>query len=183
MVMQMQPFSTLILAQGGQAGAGAGAAPATGATASAPTGNQALVPLGIPTASKTTAVEGQALTPAGATTAPGAAKPAAFDPMMLYLMGGMLLLIIFTTWNGSRKEKKKREEMSTSLRKGDTVQMLGGIIGVVSEIRDDEVVVRMEEGKIRFAKSAVQGILKTSKDPKADSSLESKPAAVGAGTR
>lgn len=177
--MQMQ-FSTLILAQGGQAGAGAGAAPA----ASAPAGNQGLVPLGIPTASKTTAVEGQPLTPAGATTVPqGAAKPAAFDPMMLYLMGGMLLLIIFTTWNGSRKEKKKREEMSSSLRKGDTVQMLGGIIGVVSEIRDDEVVVRMEEGKIRFAKSAVQGILKSSKDPKADSSLESKPAAVGAGTR
>lgn len=182
--MQMQPFSTLILAQGGQTGATAGAAPApTAAAPSAPAGNQALVPLGIPTASRTTAVEGQALPPAGTTTPPGAAKPAAFDPMLLYLMGGMLLLIIFTTWNGSRKEKKKREEMSTSLRKGDTVQMLGGIIGVVSEIRDDEVVVRMEEGKIRFAKSAVQGILKSTKDPKADSSLESKPASVGAGTR
>ncbi|MBL8875229.1 MAG: preprotein translocase subunit YajC [Phycisphaerae bacterium] len=174
--MQMQPFSTMILAQGGQSGATAGAAP------SAQPSNQALVPLGIPTASKTTAVEGQPLPPAG-TTAPGAAKPAGFDPMFLYLMGGMLLLIIFTTWNGSRKEKKKREEMNTSLRKGDTVQMLGGIIGVVSDIRDDEIVVRMEEGKIRFAKTAVQGILKSSKDPKADSSVESKPAALGAGAR
>ncbi|MBN8596663.1 MAG: preprotein translocase subunit YajC [Planctomycetes bacterium] len=174
--MQMQPFSTMILAQGGQSGATAGAAP------SAQQSNQALVPLGIPTASKTTAVEGQPLPPAG-TTAPGAAKPAGFDPMFLYLMGGMLLLIIFTTWNGSRKEKKKRDEMNTSLRKGDTVQMLGGIIGVVSDIRDDEIVVRMEEGKIRFAKTAVQGILKSSKDPKADSSVESKPAALGAGAR
>lgn len=176
--MQMQPFSTLMLAQGGQTGASAGATPA-----GQPAGNQALVPLGIPTASKQIGTEGQALQPAGATVPGGAAKPAAFDPMFLYLMGGMLLLIIFTTWNGSRKERKKREEMSTSLRKGDTVQMLGGIIGVVSEIRDDEIVVRMEEGKIRFAKSAVQGILKSTKDPKADSSLESKPAAVGAGTR
>jgi len=178
--MQMQPFSTLILAQGGQTGATAGAAPAP----SAPANNQALVPLGIPTASKTTAIEGQALPPAGASAPAGsAAKPAAFDPMILYLMGGMLLLIIFTTWNGSRKEKKKREEMNTSIRKGDTVQMLGGIIGVVTEIRDEEIVVRMEEGKIRFAKSAVQGILKSTKDPKAESSMESKPATVGAGSR
>ncbi len=177
--MQMQPFSTLILAQGGQSGATAGAAPAT---SSAPASNQALVPLGIPTASKTTATEGQPLQPVGAAAPAGAAKPAGFDPMLLYLMGGMLLLIIFTTWNGSRKEKKKREEMNSSIKKGDTVQMLGGIIGVVTEIRDDEVVVRMEEGKIRFAKSAVQGILKSS-GSKSDSSVESKPAAIGAGAR
>ncbi|MBX3378895.1 MAG: preprotein translocase subunit YajC [Phycisphaeraceae bacterium] len=177
--MQTQPFSIHILAQSGQTGATAGAAPATSA---APSGNQALVPLGIPTASKTAPIEGQTLQPAGTGSPVGGAAKPAFDPMFLYLMGGMLLLIIFTTWNGSRKEKKKRQDMNSSLRKGDTVQMLGGIIGVVTEIRDDEVVVRMEEGKIRFAKSAVQGILK-SKDSKAESSLESKPAAVGAGTR
>lgn len=178
--MQMQPYSTFILAQGGNSNAAAGGQPAT----QAPAGNQALVPLGIPSASKPASTEGQSLQPAGA-TAPGgaAARPAGFEPMFLYLMGGMLLLIIFTTWNGSRKEKKKREEMNASLGKGDTVQMLGGIIGVVTEIRDDEIVVKMEEGKIRFAKSAVQGILKSSRNPKADSSLESKPAAIGAGTR
>lgn len=177
--MHTQAYPTLILAQGGQTGASAGPAPS-----SPPAQNQALVPLGIPTASKAAATESQILQPANSPAPSGAAaKPATFDPMFLYLMGGMLFLIIFTTWNGSRKEKKKRQEMNSALRKGDTVQMLGGIIGVVSEVRDDEIVVRMEEGKIRFAKSAVQGILKSSKDSKADSSLETKPAAIGAGAR
>ncbi|MBX3389467.1 MAG: preprotein translocase subunit YajC [Phycisphaeraceae bacterium] len=181
MVMQMQQYSTFILAQGGNSDATAGGAPAT---QNAAPSNQALVPLGIPSASKPAPSEAQSLQPSGATAPAGtAARPAGFDPMFLYLMGGMLLLIIFTTWNGSRKEKKKRQEMNESLSKGDTVQMLGGIIGVVTEIRDDELVVRMEEGKIRFAKSAVQGILKSSRNSKADSSLETKPAAVGAGTR
>lgn len=179
--MQTQQYPTFTLAQGGNSNAAAGGTPSVQAP---PASNQALVPLGIPNAAKPASTEGQSLQPSGATApAGGAARPAGFEPMFLYLMGGMLLLIIFTTWNGSRKEKKKREEMNSALGKGDTVQMLGGIIGVVTEIRDDEIVVKMEEGKIRFAKSAVQGILKSSRNPKADSSLESKPAAIGAGTR
>ncbi|MBS0189362.1 MAG: preprotein translocase subunit YajC [Planctomycetes bacterium] len=175
----MQMFSTLILAQGGQTGAAAGSAPAP------QSGNSALVPLGIPTAApKTAATEGQPLsTPAAAPGAAPGQRPAGMDPTLLYLMGGMLLLIIFTTWSGSRKEKKKRAELNSSLAKGDTVQMLGGIIGVVAEVRDDEVVVRMEEGKIRFAKSAVQAILKSSTGSKSGSTVETKPSSAVAGTR
>lgn len=166
--MQMQTFPTLILAQGGNSGATAGAAPA-------------LVPLGVPTPAKTTAVEGQPLP----TTAPGgaASRPAGGLDSMMFIILPALGLMLFMMWNTSRSEKKKRAELNNSIKKGDTVQMLGGIIGVVTEIRDDEVVVKMEEGKIRFARSAVQGILKSTRDSKAEAAVEPKMASVGAGTR
>lgn len=142
------------------------AAPAPAAPAA---GEQALVPIGIPTAAPTTASESQPLPGPG-----GRPASSAPDMTFLFLMVGLLLFMIFMAWSGSRREKKKRAELNAALKKGDTVQMLGGIIGTIGEMRDDEVVVKVEEGRIRFARSAVQAILKPSKDVKAEASVEAK---------
>ncbi len=173
----MQAFSMLIVAQ---TGVGASAAPASAPSTSAPATGQAVVPLGLPTPSKQ-GTEGQAIVPATTTPATPAQKPPGMDSFMWIILP-FFAIMIFMMWNNSRSEKKKKAELNSSLKKGDTVQMLGGIIGVVSEIRDDEVVVKMEEGRIRFAKSAIQGILK-SKDGKADATLEAKALPAGAAAR
>ena len=125
---------------------------------------------------------GQPTTPSTATQglpatggAPAAA-PGGFGPMMWLLPGMLLIMILFSTMAG-RKEKKKRQELMNSLHKHDKVQMLGGIIGTVSEISDDEVVVNVEDGRIRFARTAVQTILKSSssKSGRSDVLAEAKP--------
>jgi preprotein translocase subunit YajC len=98
------------------------------------------------------------------------------SPFVLVL--GMLLVIVMTSVFGGRKDKKKRATMMSSLKRHDRVQTLGGIIGTVVEMKDDEVVLRVDEGtntRIRFAKSAIQQVLRESA-AKEGPQVESKPA-------
>jgi preprotein translocase subunit YajC len=99
----------------------------------------------------------------------------------MFVMVGFLLLMIYMAWSGSRKEKKKREELNNSLGRGDTVQTIGGIIGEVVELGENDLVLKVVDGRIRFAKSAVQGILKSKGDKseaKVDTTVEPKLAAT-----
>ncbi len=78
--------------------------------------------------------------------------------IMLVVLGAMMLFSIFA----GRKEKKKRQAMLAALQKGDKVQTIGGILGTVVEIRDNEVVVKVDESsntRMRFARQAIQNVL------------------------
>jgi len=78
----------------------------------------------------------------------------------LILVMGVMMLFTFMT---GRKEKKKKAELFAAMAPGDRVQTYGGIIGSISEIKDDEIVLRVDEvnnTRIRFAKSAISGVLR-----------------------
>jgi len=102
-----------------------------------------------------------------ATTEPGSTGeapvrgPGGLGSMMCRLVLVFLVLMIFTMGSG-RKEKKRKAAMLTSLQKNAKVQTAGGIMGTVVEIRDDEVVVKVDENsntRMRFAKSAISAVL------------------------
>ncbi|MGP1347054.1 MAG: preprotein translocase subunit YajC [Phycisphaerales bacterium] len=100
---------------------------------------------------------------AGAGTGGGAPAGGSGLEFLLPLMLGFFLLMIVMQVMSGRKEKKRRAEMMTGLRKHDRVRMLGGIIGTVAEIHDDELVVKVDEStntRIRFSKDAVQTVLR-----------------------
>lgn len=91
---------------------------------------------------------------------PGRPPSAGFDPFMLILLGGFALMLFFM-FSGQRREKKKREAMLSSLKKGDRVLTVGGILGNVVEIRDNEVVVKVDENsntRLRFSRAAIQSV-------------------------
>ena len=70
------------------------------------------------------------------------------------------VLIIFSMGTG-RKEKKRRAAMLATLTKGAKVTTVGGVLGTVVEVRDDEVVVKVDENsntRMRFAKSAINAV-------------------------
>ena len=101
--------------------------------------------------------------PLGGPVAP-AAGPAAdpFGGTFLLLIGGMFLVMIFFSISSGRKEKKRKAELMASLAKGSKVQTIGGILGTVVEVRDDELIVKVDENsntRLRFAKSAVTTVL------------------------
>ncbi|MFP4143564.1 MAG: preprotein translocase subunit YajC [Phycisphaeraceae bacterium] len=84
------------------------------------------------------------------------------------LLGGMLPFILILgvfmviMFAGQRREKKKRQQMMSSMKKGDRVQTIGGIIGTIVEVRDNELLVKVDETsntRLRFARSAVQSVL------------------------
>jgi len=81
------------------------------------------------------------------------------NPMFL-LLGAMLLMFVFMG-RGKRKTEAKRKEMLSALKKGDKVTTIGGIVGTIMEVRDDEVTVKIDESsntRMRFARWAVRGV-------------------------
>lgn len=95
------------------------------------------------------------------------AAPGGLGPMTLMLpILGLFLLMMILSGGAAKKEKKKRAEMMSSLGKHDRVQTVGGVIGTIVEIKDDEVVLSVDEStktRIRFAKSSVTGVLRKGK--------------------
>ena len=76
------------------------------------------------------------------------------------MLGGIVLLYL---WMGrsKRKQEAKRKEMLASLRKGDKITSVGGVVGTVIEVRPDEVVVKVDETnniRMRFARWAIRGV-------------------------
>ena len=77
----------------------------------------------------------------------------------------LLLVIVLIWWVSTRsrgKERKRYEHMLQSLKKNDRVQTIGGILGTVVDVRDNEVVLKVDEAsnvKMRFNRSAIKEVL------------------------
>lgn len=78
-----------------------------------------------------------------------------------------LLLVFVLMGRKPRQEEKKRQEMLSNIKKGDKVTTIGGILGTIVEIRDNEVVVKVDETsntRMRFVRSAIR-IVGTADEP------------------
>ena len=109
----------------------------------------------------------QAAGPAPATQ-PAAQPPALFQflqsPMFPLLLAIAVLYIFMFRSKGN--EKKQREQMLSTLKRGDRVQTIGGILGTVIEAREGDVLLKVDESsntKIRFARSAIHRVLEEEK--------------------
>jgi preprotein translocase subunit YajC len=82
----------------------------------------------------------------------------------LILLGSLAVLMYFIMFRPMRQQEKQRQAMVAALKKNDKVVTSGGIIGVVTSIKDkdDEVVLRLEEGRIRVTKSSIARVLTAS---------------------
>ena len=83
------------------------------------------------------------------------------NPMFMVLMIGMLVFWVFLIGGGSRKQKKKQAELLATMTKGSKVITIGGIKGSVIEVRDDEVLVKVDESantRLRFSKDAIRTV-------------------------
>jgi preprotein translocase subunit YajC len=96
------------------------------------------------------------------TTKPAERKPGLLEnPMVIPIMIGAMFLMFIFTGKKKRKAEKQRKEMLSVLKKGDKVTTIGGIIGTVLEVRDDEVNVKIDESsnaRMRFARWAIRGV-------------------------
>jgi preprotein translocase subunit YajC len=108
-------------------------------------------------------------------TAPGspAATPGAQPQgpnlltLMLPVIAVFAFMMIMQSFRG-KKEQKKRDDMLSGLGKGDRVLTIGGQLGVVDQVRDQEVVLRIDENsnvKARFTKASIQTVLESVNKP------------------
>jgi preprotein translocase subunit YajC len=64
----------------------------------------------------------------------------------------------FLLFRGPRKKQQQHKQMVQSLGKNDRVQTIGGIIGTVVDIKDDEITLKVDESnntKIKVSPSAI----------------------------
>ena len=73
------------------------------------------------------------------------------------LLGVMLLVMILP----GKQQAKKRKAMMAGMSKNDRVLTRGGIIGVVMEVREQEVILKVDESnntRLHFSRQAIQHV-------------------------
>ncbi len=99
---------------------------------------------------------------AQATPAAPTRQSGAQDFFIMALFMGVMVFLILNTITRSRREKRERAELQSSLAKHAHVVTIGGICGTIHSVKDDEVVIKVDESsniKMTFLKSAVQKVL------------------------
>ena len=103
---------------------------------------------------------------------------------MILMMVLLFALMYFMMIRPENKRKKKLQEMRDSLKKGDTVTTIGGIIGTVVHVKDDKIVVETGADQVRielakWALSTNDSAAERAKEEK-QKSMEAKAKAVAA---
>jgi preprotein translocase subunit YajC len=74
----------------------------------------------------------------------------------------MIVFMILTSRSQKKRERREREDMYARLSKNDKVLTIGGVVGTVVSVKEDQVMVKVDEStntKMTFMKSAIQRII------------------------
>jgi preprotein translocase subunit YajC len=78
----------------------------------------------------------------------------------LILLGVLVVMFWFSS-RQRRKQEKQRKEMISSLKKGDKVVTIGGVVGTVIEAKPHEITVKVDENnnvRMKFARWSIRGV-------------------------
>jgi preprotein translocase subunit YajC len=72
----------------------------------------------------------------------------------------IIAVFYFLLIRPERKRKKQAEEMRSSLKVGDEITTIGGIIGTIVELNEDTLVIETSEDRVRvqFARWAISTV-------------------------
>jgi len=73
------------------------------------------------------------------------------------MLGGMMYFMIFLP---QKKRKKKEQDMMSTLSVGSNITTIGGVVGKVLNIKDDEIVIEtsVEKTQIKVKKWAIKEV-------------------------
>mgnify|MGYP003300716150 CR=1 FL=1 len=85
------------------------------------------------------------------------AAPAGSMGSGIIMMVGMIALMYFMLIRPENKRKKKEEQMRAALKTGDSITTIGGVKGVVVDVKEDKFVLETGADRVRieFAKFAL----------------------------
>ena len=75
----------------------------------------------------------------------------------IIMLVAMLAIFYFMLIRPENKRKKEAEQMRSSVKTGDKITTIGGIIGTVVNVKDDKIVIETSADQVRieFAKWAI----------------------------
>ena len=80
----------------------------------------------------------------------GAGAAAASSSSLLIMIVIMVVVMYFMIWRPESKRKKQAENMRNSLKKGDQITTIGGIIGKIVQVSDETIVIETSEDRVRM---------------------------------
>jgi preprotein translocase subunit YajC len=89
---------------------------------------------------------------------PVTSQPRPLGPSLWLYVGLMVILMYMILFRGPQKQKRQHKQMVSSLQKNDKVQTIGGVIGIIVDIKDDEITLKVDESnntKIKVVPSAI----------------------------
>ena len=101
----------------------------------------------------------------GGTAAPaeGPADKLAPNPLMQFLPFILIIVVMYLLmFRGPKKKQQEHQKMVQALKKNDRVRTIGGILGTVIDVRDDEIVLKIDEStntKMRVIPAAIATVL------------------------
>lgn len=78
----------------------------------------------------------------------------------LVMVGIALGFFYFILWRPEQKRRKALEAQRSGMKKGDRVNCMG-IIGTISKIKDDTVIIRTADSEIEFLKAGISEVHST----------------------
>jgi preprotein translocase subunit YajC len=90
--------------------------------------------------------------------------PWQYDPSrwLLPLMAVVVIFFFFSSSRAKKTEQTAREDMLKNLKRGDRVVTAGGIYATVVDVRDTDVILKVDEGtntKVKFSRDAVKRVV------------------------
>jgi len=89
-----------------------------------------------------------------------ASAPGLFGGNFMFIMIAMFVIIYFLMIRPEQRKQKERQKMMSALKKGDKVLTIGGIVAVITNVKDTTYIVKTGEGSVlEITKSAVSSVL------------------------
>ena len=68
----------------------------------------------------------------------------------MFMLVAMLAIMYFVMIRPENKRKKEAEQMRSSIRKGDKITTIGGIVGTVVDVKENNIVVETSADQVRI---------------------------------
>lgn len=90
------------------------------------------------------------------------------SPLSSWLLPVLLLVFVYLIlFRGPRKKQQQQKKMVQSLKRNDKVRTIGGITGTIVDVRDNEVILKIDESnntKIKVSSGAISTKLSEDRD-------------------
>ncbi|MDH4203271.1 MAG: preprotein translocase subunit YajC [Phycisphaerae bacterium] len=97
----------------------------------------------------------------GTTETPQTQSPGS-NPLFFVMIAVLGVYMFFIMFRGPKKKQQEHQKMVQALSKNDRVRTIGGIFGTVLDVRDDEIVLKIDEStntKMRVSPQAIATVL------------------------
>ncbi|MDR1166904.1 MAG: preprotein translocase subunit YajC [Deltaproteobacteria bacterium] len=119
----------------------------------------------------------QALAASPQASGEGAQSGGGGGAQLIIFIVGFILIFYFLMLRPQKKQQRERQSMLDAIKKGDRIQTSGGLLGIVTAVDAREITLRIApEIRVKIARGAVAGVVKSGETLPTDSSSPSPPA-------